>query len=185
MTTYNSALLGAGRAAVLAACVLLLAALPATAQQEQPEGAGEAVYSAHCAQCHGSEGDGRGHAFDVVFPRPRDFTSGMFKFRTTESGEPPTRENLIQIVARGMPGTGMPAWQGVLSEGEIGQVSDYVQRFYVEEPGQIFTTFTHKYAKRRKRASQARRCIFICRYRSFIRAEFFAIRNFSSNLKTR
>ena len=40
MTTYNSALLGAGRAAVLAACVLLPAALPAAAQQEQPETAG-------------------------------------------------------------------------------------------------------------------------------------------------
>lgn len=133
MTTYNSALPGAGRAAVLAACVFLLAALPAAAQQEQPEDAGKAVYSAHCAQCHGSEGDGRGHASDVVFPRPRDFTSGMFKFRTTESGEPPTRENLIQIVARGMPGTSMPAWQGVLSEGEMGQVADYLKRFYAEE----------------------------------------------------
>ena len=92
MTTLNSALLKAVRAAVLVACALLLSALPATAQQEQPESAGKKVYFAHCAQCHGSEGDGKGHAFDVVFPRPRDFTSGMFKFRTTESGEPPTRE---------------------------------------------------------------------------------------------
>ena len=131
MTVFHSAWLPLRSAMAVAACAMLLAISPAQAQP--PTGAGEAVYAAHCAQCHGSEGDGRGYAYDMVYPRPRDFTSGMFKFRTTESGEPPTRADLLQIVANGMPGTSMPPWKGVLSQTEIGQVAEHVKSFYVEE----------------------------------------------------
>ena len=101
MTVFHSAWLPLRSAMALAACAVLLAALPAQAQQQPPAGAGEAVYTAHCAPCHGGEGDGQGYAYDLVYPRPRDFTSGMFKFRTTESGEPPTRADLLRIVANG------------------------------------------------------------------------------------
>lgn len=117
----------------LAVCVLVLAAAPVSVQGEQPPGPGGKLYGAHCSQCHGEEGDGHGHAYDAVYPRPRDLTSGMYKFRTTESGEPPMLEDLVGIIANGMPGTAMPPWQGVLSRSEIGQVAGHVQSFYVEE----------------------------------------------------
>lgn len=113
--------------------VPLLAVVPAVAQEAEKPVRGEAIYAEYCSQCHGEEGEGDGHASAVVFPPPRDLTSGMFKFRSTESGEAPSREDLARIVANGMPGTSMPPWQGVLSESEIGDVVAFVERFFVEE----------------------------------------------------
>ena len=42
-------------------------------------------------QCHGDKGDGNGVAAPHLQPRPRDFTSGKFKIRTTPSGKLPDR----------------------------------------------------------------------------------------------
>ena len=55
------------------------------AQQE----AGKVLYDQYCAQCHGADGDGMGYAAPYVRPRPRDFTTGKFKLRTTPSGALP------------------------------------------------------------------------------------------------
>ena len=43
-------------------------------------------------------------------PRPRNFTTGKFKIRTTPSGALPTTDDLKHIIRRGMPYTSMPAW---------------------------------------------------------------------------
>ena len=53
--------------------------------------AGKEVYTRNCVQCHGEKGDGNGVAAPHLQPRPRDFTSGKFKIRTTPSGEAPDR----------------------------------------------------------------------------------------------
>ncbi len=71
---------------------------------------GRLVYVLRCAECHGRDGRGDGRAAAFMTPRPRDFTTGAFKIRSTASGELPTDKDLFRTVTRGMPGTRMPAW---------------------------------------------------------------------------
>lgn len=103
--------------------------LPAT-----PEviAAGKKVYERRCFFCHGVEGAGDGPVADYLDPRPRDFTVGIYKFRTTKSGELPTDEDLFRTVTRGIPGTAMPEWGPYLTEGERWQVIRYVKTFFPE-----------------------------------------------------
>ncbi|MFQ5911673.1 MAG: c-type cytochrome [Nitrospinota bacterium] len=71
---------------------------------------GKKIYTSWCSFCHGEEGDGKGPVASYLDPRPRDFTSNLFKFRTTTTGELPTDEDLYRTVSLGVPGTAMPAW---------------------------------------------------------------------------
>src|SRR3990172_7977733 len=68
---------------------------------------GRAVYEANCAVCHGERGDGAGHAAHMLSVQPRDFTRGLFKFRSTPSGVLPTDEDLLATVTRGLRWTAM------------------------------------------------------------------------------
>jgi DMSO reductase family type II enzyme heme b subunit len=104
---------------------------PTSPRQASPEdlAAGKALYGELCSQCHGDEGDGQGFLADLLDPRPRDFRRGIYKIRRTPQGELPTDEDLFRIVGNGMPGTSMPAWRGVLSDEEIWQLVDYIERF--------------------------------------------------------
>jgi DMSO reductase family type II enzyme heme b subunit len=90
--------------------------------------AGKQVYTRKCAQCHGDDGKGVGPAAAVVFPKPRDFTRGVYKIRTTPSGSVPTDEDLFRAITNGLPGTSMPAWS-VLPERERRQVAQYLKAF--------------------------------------------------------
>jgi cbb3-type cytochrome c oxidase subunit III len=88
---------------------------------------GKAVYDAHCVECHGAGGKGDGPSAAYLTPRPRDFTTGKYKIRSTESGTPPGDEDLIGSVRRGLYGTAMPGWDRLLSDVEIGDVVQYVK----------------------------------------------------------
>ena len=59
---------------------------------------GKTIYFKRCSFCHGLIGDGNGPAADFMDPRPRDFTIGTFKFRTTASCELPTDEDLFKTL---------------------------------------------------------------------------------------
>ncbi|MBI4608454.1 MAG: c-type cytochrome [Candidatus Rokubacteria bacterium] len=83
----------------------------AEAQQAGDPAAGKALYEKKCALCHGDEGKGDGPAAPLLDPRPRDFTKGKYKIRTTASGRVPTDADLFRIIGEGMPGTSMPAWK--------------------------------------------------------------------------
>jgi mono/diheme cytochrome c family protein len=96
---------------------------------------GEIIYHERCAFCHGENGDGEGPVAPYLDPRPRDFTSGQFKFRTTASGEIPLRQDVIDTVKEGVHSTAMPAWEGVLSQAEIEAVVDYVLQNFVPDWG--------------------------------------------------
>jgi mono/diheme cytochrome c family protein len=41
---------------------------------------GQDVYMKRCVQCHGISGDGNGPAAASMYPRPRDYRRGIFKF---------------------------------------------------------------------------------------------------------
>jgi mono/diheme cytochrome c family protein len=72
--------------------------------------AGKAVYVQHCAACHGVNGDGSGPASVWLFPRPRNFSAGLFKIKSTPGTALPTDEDLFNTVTRGMPGSSMPSF---------------------------------------------------------------------------
>jgi cbb3-type cytochrome c oxidase subunit III len=91
--------------------------------------AGKKVYDKWCSHCHGEDGAGDGPAADFFMPKPRDFTYGLFKIRSTGSGELPTDDDLVRIISNGMPGTGMPNWNETLSEEQIRQAAQYVKTF--------------------------------------------------------
>jgi len=88
---------------------------------------GKKVYFKRCVWCHGVEGAGDGPSADRLFTRPRNFIQGTFKIRTTDSGELPLDQNLIDTVKNGLPGSAMPAWQNVLSTEEIESVVQFVK----------------------------------------------------------
>jgi mono/diheme cytochrome c family protein len=90
--------------------------------------AGKNTYVKYCSQCHGDKGDGQGYATPHVLPKPRDFTSGKFKIRTTPSGALPTHSDLVNIIRRGMPYTSMPAWPN-FSDQEVSDLAYYLKTF--------------------------------------------------------
>jgi len=79
-------------------------ALPAALHAQN----GKAVYDKWCSGCHGDTGAGDGFGSKAMLPHPRDFTKGVYKIRTTASGEIPTDDDLRHIIEVGMPGTAMP-----------------------------------------------------------------------------
>jgi len=102
--------------------------------------AGKQLYEQKCAHCHGVNGDGEGSAAERLRPKPRDFTRGLYKIRTTYSGKVPADEDLFRIITNGMPGTSMPAWGEVLTGDQRWQLVFYIrkfsERFEKEQPGQ-------------------------------------------------
>jgi mono/diheme cytochrome c family protein len=90
---------------------------------------GARVFARRCAVCHGPDGRGNGPAAASLIPRPRDFTLGLFKFKSTPHGQPPTDDDLKKIVANGIPASAMPYFRDLLSESEIDAVVAQVKQF--------------------------------------------------------
>jgi mono/diheme cytochrome c family protein len=89
---------------------------------------GKKLYLKYCSQCHGEKGDGEGYAAPHLRPRPRNFTTGKFKVRTTPTGALPTHQDLVNIIKRGMPYTTMPAWP-TLSDQDVSDLAYFVTTF--------------------------------------------------------
>jgi mono/diheme cytochrome c family protein len=90
---------------------------------------GKRVYAQRCAVCHGPDGHGNGPAAPSLIPRPRDFTLGLFKYKSTPAGQPPTDNDLTQVVANGLPASAMPYFRDLLSDSEIDAVVGQVKQF--------------------------------------------------------
>ena len=103
-----------------------------THAQNAPEASerGKEVYEESCAHCHGTEGRGDGSAAENLLPRPRDFTRGLYKIRSTESGELPTDQDLYDIITEGMPGSSMPGWETSLSADDRWELVAYIKTFH-------------------------------------------------------
>src|SRR5216110_1486189 len=92
-------------------CVLLCGT-PALAQQRflpAEIDAGGRLYTANCTGCHGPEGDGVGGI---------NFSQGKFRRAATD-------DDLLRIIARGIPGT--PMAPSGMSESQIGQIVGYLR----------------------------------------------------------
>jgi cytochrome c oxidase cbb3-type subunit 2 len=89
---------------------------------------GERIYLESCAACHGQKGDGKGQEVDRLKTKPRDFTSGKYKFRSTPSGSLPLDEDIFRTVSQGVRTTSMLA-QLHLSEKERWAVTGYLKTF--------------------------------------------------------
>ncbi len=90
---------------------------------------GRYVFERNCATCHGLRGNGRGEWAAALIPAPRDFTRGIFKFRSTPSGSLPLDEDLERTVREGVAGSAMPVFGGTLTAREIHAVIQYVKSF--------------------------------------------------------
>ena len=124
------------------------AAIPKGASPLDPKlQAGQAVYEQHCAACHGVKGDGSGPASVWLFPRPRNFSAGLFKIKSTPGTALPTDEDLLSTVTRGMPGSSMPSFT-YLTEGERRSAVEYVK---------YLTAYTDASGKRINRFEEGRK----------------------------
>ena len=103
-----------------------------TYAQNAPEASerGKEVYEQSCAHCHGTEGRGDGSAAENLLPKPRDFTRGLYKIRSTEAGELPTDQDLFDIITIGMPGSSMPGWETSLSANDRWELVAYIKTFH-------------------------------------------------------
>jgi len=77
---------------------------------------GKKVFARQCAPCHGPTGLSDGPAAYLLYPKPRNFKKGPFRFVTTWEGTP-TDDDLYRVISRGIPGSAMPSWAH-LEEGD-------------------------------------------------------------------
>jgi cytochrome c oxidase cbb3-type subunit 1 len=102
---------------------------PSPEAREELVTLGKSVYERRCIGCHGVKGDGNGPSAVFLDPRPRDFTRGIFKFRSTPGKDSlPTDADLFITVTHGLWGTAMPTWQEI-SERERAAVIQYIKTF--------------------------------------------------------
>lgn len=118
--------------------IFLLAsfALPALADDIER---GKAIYDGRCWWCHGAEGAGDGPAAERLNPPPRDFTLGLYKWKSTPFDEyTPSDEDFARMIEGdsahkkvtgwdGMSGTSMPGWGDILSKGDTRAVAAYIK----------------------------------------------------------
>ncbi|MBI4042132.1 MAG: cytochrome c [Deltaproteobacteria bacterium] len=74
-------------------------------------GKGKELYKNYCARCHGLHGKGDGENAKYMVTRPRDFTTGIYKFRTTSSSSVPSDEDLFRTITTGFSEYGMPSFR--------------------------------------------------------------------------
>ena len=99
---------------------------------------GQALYERYCIFCHGRSGDGRGDSAPYLDPKPRDFTRGVFKCRSTPTGTLPLDSDLFDTISRGVHASGMPSWKPLTSHERVDLVA-YIKafspKFREEKPG--------------------------------------------------
>ncbi|MBI4848530.1 MAG: c-type cytochrome [Nitrospirae bacterium] len=106
---------------------------------------GRELFMTNCSVCHGEKGDSKGQVCfssnieksgKVLHIMARDFTVGVFKFRTTSTGCLPKDSDLLQTVSNGIPKSFMPSFAD-LSLQERDALVEYIKSFssrWTEEP---------------------------------------------------
>lgn len=122
--SFCTALTGTARTVAVGAPPGSLQDVGTEAQRES----GRNLYLKYCSQCHGEKGDGEGYATPHLYPRPRDFTTGKFKVRSTPNGALPSHQDIVNIIRRGMPYTSMPAFTA-FSDQEVSDLAYFITTF--------------------------------------------------------
>jgi cytochrome c oxidase cbb3-type subunit 2 len=89
---------------------------------------GKVAFQRYCISCHGDRGDGRGYSAPWLDPKPRDFTRGIFKCRSTPSGTLPEDKDLVRTLREGLYHTNMPSW-AVLGDPQLHELIEYIKTF--------------------------------------------------------
>ncbi len=89
---------------------------------------GDFVFRKHCVDCHGRSGRGDGVLAKDATIKPRDFRTGIFKFRSTPVGFLPTNADLTRTIRTGVAGTMMPIFDH-LTDDEVTAVIAYIKKF--------------------------------------------------------
>ena len=95
-------------------------------------------YRRYCVGCHGDLGDGNGENAMWLDPKPRDFTLGVYKCRSTPTGTLPTDEDLFNTIARGLITSNMPPWNTFTKQERadlVAYVKHFSPRFQKEKAG--------------------------------------------------
>lgn len=130
--------------------ISLLVAFSVSAQEEMTEEEedaayeaqlklGEQYYNVNCRMCHGKVGDGKGFVATIRYAEkngrvlttyPRDFTMGLYRFRTTATGCLPDDQDLKTIIKGGITQSFMPP-QEEISEQDLAAVVEYIKSFSI------------------------------------------------------
>ncbi len=81
---------------------------------------GARLYAQVCAPCHGPRGSGEGHTGEGLLSRPTALTDRAQAKYFSEQAR-------IEIIRKGIPGSAMMGWQGVLPESDILAVYLYIR----------------------------------------------------------
>jgi mono/diheme cytochrome c family protein len=96
---------------------------------------GKTIYTTNCFSCHGATGKGDGPVGSALNPKPRDFSTGDFKFDTDSDGTPGSDVDLKNVITNGAGAYGgsplMAPW-GHLPEGDVQDVIVYIRSLKVE-----------------------------------------------------
>ena len=125
------------------AATLLVMVIPANAQESHignltgHADKGQKLYSRFCIGCHSPRGDGAGENAPYVDPKPRDFTAGTFKCRSTPTGSLPTDQDLYHSLERGFNTSAMPSWAPLTPQNRadlVAYIKTFSPRFAKEKP---------------------------------------------------
>ncbi len=104
-------------------------ALPAVATAGDAA-AGKVVFDTNCMTCHGMTGKGDGPLSAALDPKPRDLSTGEFKFDTDGDGSPGTDTDLKNVITQGATAFGgsplMAPWPA-LGDADVANLIAYLR----------------------------------------------------------
>lgn len=103
--------------------------IPAAATAADAE-AGNALFQINCMTCHGPAGQGDGPLAAALDPKPRDLSSGEFKFDTDNDGKTGTDADLKNLIMQGAMAFGgsplMAPWM-TLSDADVANLIAFIR----------------------------------------------------------
>ena len=107
--------------------LLFFLSLPQAFSDPVDSETGRDIFFKHCKSCHGTKGDGKTFAANVLSPPPKNFTSETSKQELTKN-------RMIRSVTKGRKGTAMMPWESRLTAQEIQAVVEYIRKELMNYP---------------------------------------------------